>query len=73
MYQNINSKYGPMVHNFNMTLILISGFPVNFKNGKYLPSIQDPNIPKVLQLKNFEGQKLARKHHFKTYNIQGKH
>lgn len=62
-----------MGHNFNITLILTSGFPVNSKNGKHPSSIQDSNIPKVLQRKNFEGQKLARKHHFKTYNILGKH
>lgn len=73
MYQNMNSKYGPMVHNFNITLMLTSGFPVNSKNGKEPSSIQDSDIPKVLQLKNFEGQKLARKHHFKTYNILGKY
>lgn len=72
-YQNINSKYGPMVPNFNITLILTSGFPVNSKNGKHPSSIQDSNIPKVLQLKDFEGQKLARKHHFKTCNILGTH
>jgi len=62
-----------MVPNFNITLILTSGFPVNSKNGKHPSSIQDSNIPKVLQLKDFEGQKLARKHHLKTYNILGTH
>lgn len=72
MYWNTNSKHGPMVHNFNITLILTPGFPVNSKNGKHPFSIQDSNIPKVLRLKNFEGQKLARRDYFKTYNILGK-